>query len=53
MSKKSNFVLGVVSTVLISIGSITALNTLSNPYVGIGVAVCGVIGLAIREQMKK
>jgi len=53
MSKKSNLILGIISTVLLSVGSITTINTLQFPYVGIAITICGAIGLGIREYLKK
>jgi len=52
MSGKTNLILGIASTILLSIGSITTINTLSFPYVGIVITVCGAIGLGLREYLK-
>lgn len=51
-SKKSLFVLNVVSSVLISVGSVTAVTNLENPLPGIIVAFLGAIGFGIREAIK-
>lgn len=53
MSKKTNFILGLASSIFIAIGSVTAFNTLNSPYVGIAIASIGAIGLAVREYIKE
>ena len=50
MSKQINFWLGLISTIGISIGSITALT--SNPVYGIIVIGIGAACLAVREYLK-
>jgi len=52
MSGKTNLILGIVSTILLSIGSITTINTLDNPTVGIIIVVCGAVGMGLREHLK-
>ena len=52
MSKKTNFILGLASSIFIAIGSVTAFNTLNNPIVGIIIASIGAVGLAVREYIK-
>ena len=48
----SNIFLGIASSILISVGSITTINTLSNPMIGIAIIIAGSIGLGIREFLK-
>jgi len=48
----NNLALGVASSILISIGSITTINTINYPVIGIALIICGSIGLGIREYLK-
>ena len=49
---KSNIYLGIISTILISIGSITAITDLNSPFIGLAIIMCGSVGLGIREWLK-
>ncbi|HEY4681172.1 MAG TPA: hypothetical protein VIH04_07910 [Nitrosarchaeum sp.] len=52
MSGKTNIFLGLISTILISVGAISVSTAPSNPYFGIIITICGAIGLGVREYLK-
>ena len=49
---KTNVILGIASTILLSIGSITTINTIQYPIIGIALILAGSIGLGLREWLK-
>ena len=52
MSGKSNIILGLLSTILISVGAVSVAAAPSAPYFGVIITICGAIGLGIREYLK-
>lgn len=52
MSGKTNVILSLISTILITVGATSIAASPSSPYFGVIITICGAVGLGIREWLK-
>ena len=52
MSGKTNVILSLLSTILITVGATSIAASPNSPYFGVIITIIGAVGLGIREWLK-